>query len=466
MPRLSRRWAWVVVPMLGVLAFEALQDTWLHDILPVSVHLALLAAVLLSGALVVAWALFRRFDRMTAMLLEQKHELEARGAATAALQRVGLVVSGLRDLDRVLDTVAEQARLLLGGEIAIVCLANEAGLLAPRAHSGPDEAFHPGPTSCPHPDGRDGACPLLSATIGGEGTAGTAERLDAAATTSAPLCRFVDPAYLGSAVAVPLRAGERVLGTLAVASQSTRRFGALELTTLESLASVAALAIDNARLYRRVRALGMIEERNLLARELHDGLAQVLAYVGTKSDAAMTLLDSGRLAEARAQLVELGEAARSVYVDVREAILGLGHPLELDRGLVPAIREYAARYAEAAKLATEVIAEDDAEVARLAPAAEAQALRIVQEALTNVRKHAAARRVVVEARRDNDELLLEVHDDGRGFDPSAVQTSDWPRFGIATMRERAASVGGRLEILAQPGAGTTVRLRLPIAAGA
>lgn len=133
MPRLARRWGWVVVPMLGVLAFEALQDTWLHDTLPVSVHLGLLAAVLLGGALVVAGTLFRRFDRMTAMLLEQKDELEARSAATAALQRVGIVVSGLRDLDRVLDTVAEQARLLLGGEIAIVCLADETGLLA-RGH--------------------------------------------------------------------------------------------------------------------------------------------------------------------------------------------------------------------------------------------------------------------------------------------------------------------------------------------
>ncbi len=251
-----------------------------------------------------------------------------------------------------------------------------------------------------------------------------------------------------------------------MASRPARRFGALELTTLESLASMAAVAIDNARLYRRVRELGMIEERNRLARELHDGLAQVLAYVGTKSEAAVTLLDAGRPSEARAQLLELGEAARSVYVDVREAILGLSSPLEPGQGVVPAIREYAARYAEAAKLPTEVVAAVDAEATRLAPAAEAQALRILQEALTNVRKHAAAHRVVVEARRDGEELLLEVRDDGRGFDPAAPRTSDWPQFGISTMRERAASVGGKLEIVARPGAGTTVRVRLPVAAEA
>lgn len=453
MPRLSRRWAWVVVPMLGVLALEALQDTILHDVLPVSVHIGLLAVVLLSGALVVAGALFRRFDQMTAALLSQMEELEARSNAAAALQRVGLVVSALRDLDRILDTVVEQARLLLGGEVALLCLANDEGILAPRARSGPGEAFHPGPVSCPHPDARDGACPLLTAAIDH----------DTGATASAPLCHFVDPLFLGSAVAVPLRVGERLLGTLAVASRSTRRFGALELATLESLASVAAVAIDNARLYRRLRELAMVEERNRIARELHDGLAQVLAYVGTKSEAAISLLDSGRSAEARTQLVELGSAARSVYVDVREAILGLSSPLEPGQGVVPAIRDYAARYAEAAKLPTQVIATPDAETIRLAPAAEAQALRIVQEALRNVRKHAAARRVVVEARREGDELLVEVHDDGQGFDPSAVPGSDWPHFGIATMRERAASVGGSLEIASGRGSGTAVRVRLPIA---
>lgn len=452
MPRLAWRWAWVIVPMMGVLALEALQDTALHDVLPVPVHVGLLAAVLLGGAVIVAAALFRRFDRMTAALTEQTRELEARSNATAALQRVGLVISALRDLDRVLDTVAEQARVLLRSEVALLCLAGDEGILTPRAWRGPQEAFHPSPMACPHPDSRDGVCPLLTATVGADG----------GPAASAPLCRFVDPAYLGSAVAVPLRVGERVFGTLAVASRTSRRFGALELETLESLASMAAVAIDNARLYRRVRELGMVEERNRIARELHDGLAQVLAYVGTKSEAAISLLDSGRPADARNQLIELGSAARSVYVDVREAILGLSSPIDPERGVVPAIRDYAARYAEAAKLVTQVVATPEAEATRLAPAAEAQALRVLQEALTNVRKHAGARRVVVEARRDGDDLVLEVRDDGQGFDPSAIAQSDWPHFGITTMRERTASVGGSLEISTAPGSGTTVRARLPV----
>ncbi len=108
-------------------------------------------------------------------------------------------------------------------------------------------------------------------------------------------------------------------------------------------------------------------------------------------------------------------------------------------------------------------AEDGVEDVRLAPAAEAQALRLLQEALTNVRKHAQARRVMIAARREDATFVLEIIDDGRGFDPATASPSDWPHFGLATMRERAASVSGTVEISSQPGAGTRVRFRLPVA---
>ena len=453
----SRRWAWVLIPMLGVLAIEALQHRISEPVLPAPVHLFLVSLLLVGGAVLIATAVFRRFDRMTTDLQTQTRALGARTQAMAALERVTLVVAALRELDRILETVTEQARLLLDGDVALLCLTGDDGRLAPRARSGPPHAFHPGPDACPHPDGQLGVCPLLAAS--GEPPDGD--------PSTAPLCRFVDPAYLGSAVAVPLLAGERVLGTLAVSANRARPFEALELGTLDSLARVAAVAIENGRLNRRVRELGMVEERNRIARELHDGLAQVLAYVGAKTEAASSLLDAGRPAEARAQLVDLADVARSTYVDVREAILGLSSPLEPGRGVVPAIREYASSYAEAAKLATQVVASPDAEATRLAPAAEAQALRILQEALTNVRKHARARRVTIQASRDGDALLLEVRDDGRGFAPDATGATggDWPRFGLQTMRERASSVGGEVEVSSRGGTGTQVRIRLPIAEG-
>ncbi len=451
MAPLSRRWAWIVLPMLGVIALEALQDSVLYEALPAPVHVAILGVVLVGGAVIVAEAVFRRFDRLTAELKRQNDELEARSAAMAALQRMSLAVAALRDLDRVLETVTEQGRRLLGGDVAIVCLSAEDGRLSPRARSGPSEAFHPGPDSCPHPAGGSVVCPLLS--------------LDGDRLTSAPgasaLCRFVDPAYLGSAVAVPLRVGERGLGMLAVTAKVSREFGALELDTLGTLASQAAVAIENARLDRQVRELGMVEERNRIARELHDGLTQVLAYVSAKSEAAVSLLDAGRTLEARARVAELGEAARGVYVDVREAILGLSVTIDPTAGIVSAIREYVGRYVEAAKLPVEIVASPEAEATRLAPAAETQLLGLLQEVLTNVRKHAAARRVVVEARRADARFILEVRDDGVGFDPAAVASGDWPHYGMRAMHERAAAVSGDIRIDSRPGVGTTVHVSVP-----
>lgn len=462
----SRRWAWVAVPMVAILALEALQDTVPGGIfLPTPVHIGVLAILLLVGAGLVAGALFRRFDRLARELQQQNDELRVRGAAMSALQEVSLAVSSLGDLDRILDRVTEQARRLVSGEAALLCLVGDDGRLAPRSRSGPPAAFHPDPGACPHPDGREGPCPLLWPVAGfragdgrppGEGHGG-----DGADRSR---CRYVDPAFLRSAVVVPLVVGDRHVGSLAVSMTTARAFPALELSTLESLAAQAAVAIENARLYHRVRELGMLEERARIAHELHDGLAQVLGYVGTKSAAAISFLDAGRSVEARAQLSDLGDAARSVYVDVREAILGLSTPLRPDRGVMDAVRSYAERYAEAAKVRTVVDAEEGIDEVRLAPAAEAQALRLLQEALTNVRKHAEARRVTIGARRDDAAFVLEVVDDGRGFEADAVTPADWPHYGLATMRERAASVNGSVEIDSRPGAGTRIRFRLPVAA--
>lgn len=473
LPRLSRRWAWVAVPMVAILALEAAQDTVLGGaILPTPVHVALLAVLLLGGASLIAGALFRRFDRQALELQAQNDELRVRGAAMAALQEVSLAVSSLGDLDRILDRVTEQARRLVSGEAALLCLVADDGRLAPRSRSGPAEAFHADVDACPHPDGREGPCSLLGTAAGSGAPAGlgTAAGLEPGAgggdgdAAARPRCRYVDPAFLGASVVVPLVVGDRQVGSLAVFTTTARAFPALELATLESLAAQAAVAIENARLYQRVRELGMLEERARIAHELHDGLAQVLGYVGTKSAAAISLLDDGRPAEARTQLSDLGEAARSVYVDVREAILGLSTPLRPDRGVLDAVRSYAERYAEAAKVRTVVDAEAGIERVRLAPSAEAQALRLLQEALTNVRKHAEARRVTIGARREEAAFVLEVTDDGRGFEIDGATPADWPHFGLAAMRERAASVNGSVEIESRPGSGTRVRFRLPIAA--
>jgi signal transduction histidine kinase len=121
--------------------------------------------------------------------------------------------------------------------------------------------------------------------------------------------------------------------------------------TLSALATQAGLALEAARLQNELQVLAIQGERERIAREMHDGLAQVLGYVNTKSQAVEEMLAAGRVDEARRLLAELAAAARSVYVDVREAILSLSDAGAFRSGLAAALEEYAALYAESSKLA-------------------------------------------------------------------------------------------------------------------
>jgi signal transduction histidine kinase len=252
------------------------------------------------------------------------------------------------------------------------------------------------------------------------------------------------------------------LGSLVVESESARSYDADDLETLGSLASQAAIAIENARLEERLREVAVIEERTRIAREMHDGLAQVLAYVNTKSQAVEGLLDSDRVPEARTQLKQLAAAARSIYIDVREAILGLRSAIDPGTGLVAAIEEYAARFAEASKLAVDVRASSAARSVELSEAAADHAFRVVQESLTNVRKHAAAQRATIDLGVEASTLVLRVIDDGVGMAPAVERATDWPHYGLTAMRERASAAGGTITLRSLEPHGTEVRLDVPL----
>ncbi|MGZ6340839.1 MAG: histidine kinase, partial [Candidatus Limnocylindrales bacterium] len=336
-------------------------------------------------------------------------------------------VSATSDTDRILQVIVDSARRLLDTEVALLVLYRPDGEPRVAATSGPADAFRPG-----------GDQP------GDEVT------------------RFLAPGMTAVRLATQIRSAGHSVGTLAVAGPGRRAFGVDDLETLSSLANQAAIAIENARLQERLRELAIAAERERIAREMHDGLAQVLGYVNTKSQAVEELLAAGRVADARRQLDELALAARSVYVDVREAILGLSSPIAPEHGLVGSLEGYVERFAEASKLAASVEATPEARSIELGPAAQAHIFRIVQEGLTNVRKHASAQRVVVRLAAAADELAVTVEDDGLGFDPDADAALGWPHFGLGGMRERAQVIGGRIEWQSRPGAGTTLRLRVPL----
>jgi signal transduction histidine kinase len=234
---------------------------------------------------------------------------------------------------------------------------------------------------------------------------------------------------------------------------------------LARFATVAAMAIENAVLHHQVQVLAVTQERERIAREMHDSLAQVLGYVNTKAQAAQALLDRGEDERASAQIGQLAEAARAAYADVREDILALRTSLGDPDGFVGPLRQYLERWQDQSGVRVRLIEPPaDEPLPAIDAIAEVQLLRIVQESLANVRKHAKAEHVEIRLGAEHDALVATVHDDGTGFDPARLGRSDFPRFGLSTMRERAEGVGGALDVASTPGEGTSVTVRIPAAA--
>jgi signal transduction histidine kinase len=218
-----------------------------------------------------------------------------------------------------------------------------------------------------------------------------------------------------------------------------------------------------------LRHQAIIEERERIARELHDGLAQVLGYVQNKATAVRLLLRRQQTEAAEKHLGQLEEAARDVFVDVREAILGLRMTSQRNLRLSEQLGEYAAHFSRLSDLAVDVqVAPSAAELA-LPLETELQLLRIVQEALSNARKHARASVVRVAVSNGGPKLVLTVSDDGIGFEPERFEQErahGRPHFGLGTMRERAEAIGADFQIESCPGRGTCISVLLPLQKGA
>lgn len=230
--------------------------------------------------------------------------------------------------------------------------------------------------------------------------------------------------------------------------------------------SQLAAALEHMRLMLRhereqARRLAILEERDRIGREMHDGLAQVLGFVNTKAQAAREYLRSEQPAAAARHLDELILAAREAYADAREAIAGLRVEGAAERPLADLLAEQIGRFERQSGVAAELQLAAGWADALLSPDARVQLLRIAQEALTNVRKHAAARRVTVSLALEGDEVVLCVSDDGRGFHLSRLLSPEFSRFGLRTMRERAQAVGGVFRIESLPGHGTRLFVHLP-----
>lgn len=228
---------------------------------------------------------------------------------------------------------------------------------------------------------------------------------------------------------------------------------------LSALGEQLGAAIDSLRLQARERELAVSEERNLLARELHDSIAQGLAFTNLQIQMLQTAIkrQDTALLESTAQMIRQG--VQESYEDVRELMVHfrarVGH-LDLDAAIASALK----RLSEQTGLVTSFDVRGGG--APLDSETETQLLYIVQEALSNIRKHAQARRVVINVQRSLEGLALVVRDDGIGFDSATKGFEETlGHMGLEIMRERALRIGARVSVVSRPGKGTEVRLNLP-----
>lgn len=273
-----------------------------------------------------------------------------------------------------------------------------------------------------------------------------------------------------SILCVPLIAKGQVIGVLQVLNKEPNKYFNLEdQEILTTFAAQSAVAIENARLYKSLREehdrIIAVEEdvRRRLARDLHDGPAQMLAAIIMSASFVKQAIAHDSLDHALSELDEMLPVAEKALRQVRTLLFDLRPVILETQGLVPALKSYAQRLREAEGL--NVVLTTEGELGRLTHNAEVAVFSVVQEAITNAKKHANASRIDIEVISGESELVLVVRDDGVGFSMDGVTQGYDERgsLGMINMKERADIVQGTLSVSSTPRQGTTVTMRLPLA---
>ena len=284
---------------------------------------------------------------------------------------------------------------------------------------------------------------------------------DAQADPRVPLA-WKEDLNVQSLLCVPIWGAEEPMGSLVLMDrQDVRRWRPGELELIESFVNRAAVALMNANLHKQLEWAAALEERQRIAADMHDGLAQIVSILGLKVDEVMELVDAGSARDAVHELSDIREIVEQVSVDVRRSIASLHETPQPRRSLQELLSE----------LPDQLPLEDGPVVDLIFRVQEplflpqdqgTQAMPVVQEALLNARRHAQAQRITLLLEREGQEISIAVEDDGRGFEPGAWWKNSHDHFGLSIMHARAARIGARLQVDSAPGQGTRVALILPL----
>jgi signal transduction histidine kinase len=383
---------------------------------------------------------------MSAMAQRYLRPME-RGALEAISDAV-LAIAAEREVEPVLRRLVRAARELASARYAALGIPDGQGAFAQFITEGMSDDLIAAMGPLPRTHG------LLGAMLESPGSHRTPDiRRDPRFRGWWPSAHPQMRSFLG----VPVVArGEVIAAFYLTDREGAEDFSSDDQRLIEMLAAHAAVAIENARLAERGRELSIVEERNRLARELHDSVSQKLFGLVLTAEAAATLLERDSSAAAD-QVARLRELAQEALTELRELIFELRPPSLEQEGLAATLRKQVEmlRRVHGREIELRI-----AGAADCAPEAEADVLRVAQEALANALRHAGAERIELRMEARDGRLLVVVADDGAGFDPAdpALRAR---RLGLTSMEERARALGGTLAVVSRVGEGTTVTLEVP-----
>ena len=390
-------------------------------------------------------SLENRVEERTRALQDANRALEQRALQLQTSAQVGREITSILDIDKLLTQVVETIREAFGYyHVQVFLMDREADELVLHAGSDGGNTQH-----------RRLALDMNSVNA------------RAARTGEAVLVNDVarDPGFLAgsqlpetrSELVIPLQRGNQVIGTLDVHNAQAGAFSAEDIVAIQSLGDQIVVAIENARLYDQSRELAVLEERTRLARDLHDSVTQSLYSLVLLTEGWRRLLNAGTGTQTEEYLGRIGEIAQQALQEMRLLIHELRPPALEQEGLVGAVRKRLDAVERRVGTEARVVMDELLEV----PASVEEGLYwITQEALNNALKHAAARNEIVRICVEGESLVLEIADDGHGFDVLAARHRGG--IGLDSMRQRARAMGGTFTIQSAPDQGTTVTVRVPL----
>ncbi|HEX5809684.1 MAG TPA: histidine kinase [Anaerolineales bacterium] len=447
----------------GLMAWLDNQSVLLTTGIPIEIW-RMLSAVIVTSFVVKALDVFEAIRKRQVLALQEERDraqkeafesqILARRTAenwTNALVSISRRIAELEHVDEILSYIVENVHQLLKTDFVGVAILNqEKGVLELKCYSTDGKAHLVTNDSIPVANLRVQnviqTCSSYHSTRQEEENA------------LQGVCFFAEQ-MARAAVIVPLRLESTTIGAMWIARFEDSPFSETDVIWLESMADQVAIAIQHGLMTSQLQSLSIVEERGRIAREMHDGLAQVLGYLNLQVQTLGSLLSQGKTEKLQEELVQMRQAVQTAHADVRENILSLRTTLAQEKGLELAVDEYLAEFGIQTEIRTSFEYMVDGDL-NLSSVAEVQLVCILQEALTNVRKHARAGQVDVVIRKefhgDGAHIHMLVVDNGTGF----LTTGSKRNFGLQTMRERAEGVGGRFSI-GSGQYGTSIECRLP-----